>query len=69
MGYYIEGGSSMRLREFIKQNRAEIDRLVFNHTHHRYNQSQTLKNDKDREEWVLNDEGLYRWAKSEGVKI
>lgn len=22
-------------------------------------------NDKEREEWVMNDEGLYRWFKSE----
>ena len=26
-------------------------------------------NDKDRKAWILNDEGLYRWAQSEDVKI
>ena len=25
--------------------------------------------DADRREWILNDEGLYRWAKLEGVRI
>jgi hypothetical protein len=59
----------MRLREFIKQNRHEIDRCVWNFTTHRYNQPQALNSDKEREEWVMNDEGLYRWAQSEGCKI
>lgn len=59
----------MRLREFIKQNRQEIDRCVWNFTTHRYNQPQSLNSDKEREEWVMNDEGLYRWAQSEGCKI
>lgn len=26
-------------------------------------------NDKDIEQWILNDEGLYLWAKGEGVKV
>ena len=26
-------------------------------------------NDKERETWIMNDEGLYRWAKSEGVPV
>lgn len=59
----------MRMREFIKENRVEIDRLVFNHTTHRYGQAQTLKNDTERREWIMNDEGLYLWARSEGVNI
>lgn len=25
-------------------------------------------NDTDREEWIRNDEGLYAWASSEGVR-
>jgi len=26
-------------------------------------------NDDERRLWVLNDEGLYNWARSEGVRI
>ena len=25
--------------------------------------------DEERELWILNDEGLYNWARSEGVQI
>ena len=53
----------MSLREFIKQNRSEIDasikRVVPN----------LRINDAERRMWVLNDEGLYRWARFSGVKI
>jgi hypothetical protein len=59
----------MTMRQFIKTNREEIDRCVWNHTTHRYNQPQRLTSDKERQEWILNEEGLYRWAKSEGVRI
>ena len=62
----------MTIREFIKINRAEITRRVIN----AYFKGQTLfggshpcSNDKDRRQWILNDEGLYNWARSEGVKI
>lgn len=52
----------MTLKEFIKQNRAEIDayikRVVPN----------IQLNDEERRMWILNDEGLYNWAKSSGVK-
>jgi hypothetical protein len=34
----------MTIREFIRQNREEL-------------------------EWILNNEGLYNWARSEGVRI
>ena len=53
----------MTLREFIKQNRQELDtcikRVVPN----------VRLNDEERRLWVLNDEGIYNWARSEGVKI
>ncbi len=29
----------------------------------------TVANDEERRLWILNDEGLYEWARSEGVKI
>lgn len=74
----------MTLREFIKQNRAELDRLISNAqnyvpgtascrcpksgTNH-YHDDNIRRNDEERRQWILNDEGLYRWARSEGVRI
>ena len=57
----------MTLREFIRKHRKELDECIANslggpeNYHHR--------NDAERENWIMNDEGLYRWARSEGVKI
>ena len=59
----------MTLREFIKQNRAEIDRAIFNQLYHRNYSPTKINNDEERRLWVLNDEGLYGWARSEGVRI
>ena len=55
----------MRLRDFIRQNREILDHYIraANPTG-----SERL-NDKERAEWVLNDEPLYLWAKSAGVPI
>ena len=47
------------LTEFIKNHRKEIDAMI----------KSPYKNDNERRLWILNDEGLYLWAKSEGVKI
>ena len=47
------------LRQFIREHREEIDS---------YTRS-SYKNDRERELWVLNDESLYNWARSEGVDI
>jgi hypothetical protein len=52
----------MNIREFIRQNRASIDDAV-----HRVGGECT--NDDEREEWILNDEGLYLWARADGVRI
>jgi hypothetical protein len=55
----------MSMREFLRRNRNEIDECI----------ARVLKckkqptNDNEREIWVLNDEGLYRLARSQGVKI
>ena len=54
----------MTLKDFILKNRKEIDVAIV----------QACPNigkitDEERRLWVLNDEGLYQWARSEGVKI
>jgi aromatic ring-cleaving dioxygenase len=52
----------MTLTEFIKENKQEIDACI----------KKVVRNCKldnqERRLWILNDEGLYTWAKSEGVK-
>ena len=52
----------MTMREFIKENRTELDmcikKIVPNYR----------LNDEERRQWILNDEGLYNWAKSYGVR-
>lgn len=52
----------MSLREFIRTHRAEIDAAIVG-------ASGLATNDEERREWILNDEGLYRWARAEGVRI
>jgi hypothetical protein len=47
------------LREFIREHRDEIDKATKSH----------YRNDEERRQWVLNDESLYNWARSEGVAI
>ena len=53
----------MSLTQFIKENREELDacikRVVPN----------CKLNDSERRLWILNDEGLYNWARSERVNI
>jgi len=53
----------MTLQTFIKENREELDKYIAK-THPNF-----PKNDEERRLWILNDEGLYLWARSEGVKI
>jgi hypothetical protein len=53
----------MKVSTFIKNNRREIDAIVKRY----YNT--VVYNDKERHEWLLTDEGLYRWAHQEGVNI
>jgi hypothetical protein len=55
----------MTLREFIKKNRQEIDSGISRF----YGDNCKPSNDAERQDWILNDEGLYNWAKSEGVKL
>lgn len=54
----------MSKREFIRKYRAEIDQTI-----RARGSRQATINDRDREEWLANDEGLYRWARREGVRL
>ena len=52
------------LRDFIKENRAEIDAAI-----KRQCPNNQYFNDEERRQWIYNDTGLYGWARSEGVAI
>ncbi len=54
----------MTLRQFIRANRAEIDAAIL-----RACDNCDIHNDEERRLWVENDEGLYLWARGEGVPI
>ena len=56
----------MTLKEFIKENRQELDRCIARALNEENN---PYPNDTERRLWILNDEGLYNWARSEGVRI
>jgi len=53
----------MTMREFIRANRSDIDKAI------RSQVDNSRINDEERRIWILNDEGLYNWARSEGVRI
>lgn len=55
----------MTMREFIKENKNDIDEGI-----RRYlNRPELRLNDEERRQWILNDEGLYKWARNSGVRI
>ena len=54
----------MTLKQFIREHRAELTQVIL-----RACPNAGPINDKERRLWILNDEGLYLWARSEGVKI
>lgn len=67
----------MTLNSFVRQNRAKIDEAI-NSSLFRYDGNggrgtvpnpPPKRNDDERQQWVLNDEGLYNWARSEGCKV
>jgi len=73
----------MTLRDFIRENRAELDAAIGRALGHvprtascdchlsgtdHYHEAPKL-GDEERRQWVLNDEGLYLWARSEGVRV
>lgn len=54
----------MSMRQFIRENRVELDTLILGAC-----PNVGRLNDEARREWILNDEGLYLWARSCGVNI
>ena len=58
----------MTIRQFIKENREEIDKVIAKVLGCEVNKI-PYKNDEERRIWLDNDEGLYNWARSEGVNI
>lgn len=52
----------MTLKQFVREYRIAIDAVI-----HRQVPSLRL-NDAERRLWVLNDEGLYLWARTCGVR-
>lgn len=67
----------MRLRDFIRANRAEIDGHInaVKYRHDGNGGRGTIPtpppryDDEERRQWIMGDEPLYRWARAEGVKI
>ena len=64
------------IMSFITEHRSEIDEHIrgrcsgihFNHIRKKCDDIQKL-NDRERHLWIANDESLYLWAKSEGVRL
>jgi hypothetical protein len=71
------------MREFIRENRAEIDQAIDRAVGHvpatascycsksgtdHFHQPDK-RNDDERRQWIENDEGLYSWARREGVSV
>ena len=75
----------MTLRQFISAYKTDIDSVIQyantfvprtascfchrNGTDHHHTDNVHSINNEERRQWILNDEGLYRWARREGVKI
>ena len=58
-----KGDQMISLSQFIRDNRDELDAAIQSVV------PGAAKNDEERRMWVLNDEGLYNWARNEGVRI
>lgn len=54
----------MTLKAFIREHRDELKECI-----RRVVGEGARIDDAEIRLWILNDEGLYRWARSEGVRI
>jgi hypothetical protein len=52
------------LRQFIREHREELTQAIL-----RACPNAERIDDDERRLWILNDEGIYRWARSEGVNV
>lgn len=64
----------MSMRDFITENKTELDIAIYRALNDweqgTANSISGMRlNNEDREQWILNDEGLYNWARSSGVRI
>lgn len=53
------------MKQFIQDNKDELDTCI----RKAVGQENFKINNAERRLWILNDEGLYSWARSEGVKV
>jgi len=55
---------NVALRNFIEENRVEIDNRIS-----KILGKEIKRNDTDRRSWIMNEAGLYDWAISKGIEI
>ena len=55
----------MRMKEFIRANREDLDAII----RRAVGRPDYRPNDAERRDWIMNNEPLYRWARSSGVRI
>lgn len=60
-GEYLYGGKS--IADFIDEHRTELYNAIWRQV------PNAKLDDDDVEQWIANDEGLYQWAKDEGVDV
>lgn len=53
------------LKQFIEENRKELQQAILRACPN----NQYIESYSELRLWVLNNEGLYNWARSEGVRI
>lgn len=55
----------MTMQQFIREHRQDLDACI----RQALRQPELRLNDRERRLWILNDEGLYAWARREGVRV
>ncbi len=58
------GENLMRMRDFIRENREELETCII-----RACPNIGKLTAADIADWIANDEGLYNWARSAGVRV